>query len=164
MIKTIRGDLMKATETYLCHQCNCVTNRSAHLAKSVFKNFPYADVYTHRKQHSKPGSIELRGDGKEQRFVVALFGQYYPGVTKYPNSPKDGWNARFKYFTQALEELKKLPEGSFAFPWRIGCGAAGGKWEHYYEAIKGFSESINSDVVIYRLDKPKIQSPDGDLF
>ena len=164
MLKVIQGDLTQATQTYLCHQCNCVTNRSAHLARIVFRAFPYADVYTERKTPDVPGTIILRGNGQDQRYVVALFGQYYPGKTKYPNSPKDGWAARFQFFQMALEELKKLPEGSFAFPWRIGCGAAGGNWDDYYAALEDFAGAISNDVVIYRLEKQPKQDKEGSLF
>lgn len=149
-MKIVNGDLLEATETYLCHQCNCVTNRSKHLATSVFKKFPYADVYTSRKEPDTPGTVILRGDGKSQRYVAAILGQYYPGKTKYPNSNKDGWEARLSYFKKALKTLTKL-EGSFAFPWRIGCGAAGGNWEAYQKVLQEFSDEIQGEVVIYKL-------------
>lgn len=163
MIEIISGDLMNATETYLCHQCNCITNRSAHLAKAVFKQFPYADVYTKREKPSQPGTIEICGSnweaggkGYKERPVIAMFGQYYPGKTKYPSSKKDGLQARLNYFEACLERMKHL-DGSFAFPWRIGCGAAGGDWEKYLNAIKNFSEKNSLMVNIYRLGSEKQQ-------
>ena len=163
MLQTVIGDLTLAKDTYLCHQCNCVTNRSAHLARAVFNAFPYADVYSERTEHSKPGTIELRGNGDDQRWVVALYGQYYPGKTKYPNSPKDGWGARLGYFKSCLEELDKLPPGSFAFPWRLGCGAAGGNWDDYLALVQEFAK--NHSVTLYRLTPPKPQLvPTNKLF
>jgi len=155
-MKIIHGDLMHATETYICHQCNCVTNRSAHLAKTMFTNFPYADVYSKRQQPDQPGKIILRGDGKDNRYIIAMLGQFYPGKTKYPSSRKDGFQARLDYFESCLEQMKHL-KGSFAFPWRIGCGAAGGSWEKYLLAIKNFSEKNSKKVVIYRLTPEKQQ-------
>jgi len=155
MIKIVTGNLMDAKEKYLCHQCNCITNRSKHLASTVFKAFPYADIYSQRKQPDKPGNIILRGDGSNQRYVVAMLGQYYPGRTKYPNSRKDGLQARLSYFKACLEQMKCL-EGSFAFPWRIGCGAAGGNWDDYYQEIENFAaEKIDHTIAIYKLENCK---------
>lgn len=150
MLKIVTGDLFDAEETYLCHQCNCVTNRAAHLAKAVFQKFPYSDVYTNRVIHNKPGTIAVKGDGGNQRFVVGLFGQYYPGYSKYPTSERDRYQARLSYFKSCLEYLKEL-KGSFAFPWRIGCGAAGGDWIQYLKAIRNFEKSIEGTVIVYRL-------------
>ena len=105
MLKVIKGDLFDTKAKYLCHQCNCLTTKSAHLAYNVFKKYPYADVYSPRKETvlknaisepeiiwSKdiPGDIIIKGDGKDYRYVVALLGQYYPGRSRYPNSTLDG--------------------------------------------------------------------------
>jgi hypothetical protein len=48
-----------------------------------------------------------------------------------------------------------LEGGSFAFPWRIGCGAAGGDWVRYLKAIRAFSEMIDGDVTVYKLPDAK---------
>jgi hypothetical protein len=94
MIEIVTGDLFDSKEKYLCHQCNCVTNKAAHLAQSVFEHYPYADIYSARTEPSKPGTIEIRGNGQDQRYVIALLGQYYPGKSKYPQSDLDGQWAR----------------------------------------------------------------------
>ena len=164
MIKTKHGDLLDSTETYLCHQCNCYSTRSAHLARSVFKRFPYADIYTERKSPDQPGTVILRGDGGDQRYVANLLGQVYPGVSRYPEGKLDGSSSRLRYFKKCLEDLSDL-EGSFAFPYRIGCGAAGGEWEDYLAALEKFAEQVPGDVVIYRLDPlPQTQSSHPTLF
>jgi hypothetical protein len=152
MLQIVTGDLFAATEKYLCHQTNCVTNRSKHLAKSVFTRYPYADIYSARTTPSVPGSIVIKGDGLDQRFVINLLGQYYPGC-KYPTSKKDGKPARLGYFASCLSKMKTL-EGSFAFPWRIGCGAAGGDWNLYQELIEKFASEIEGEVCIYKLPLP----------
>lgn len=148
MFNLVEGDLFDANETYLVHQCNCVTNRSAHLAQAVFEKYPYADVYTGRQNHDTPGTILVRGNGKDRRFVVAMLGQYYPGFSRFPG--KDGYGARLSYFKCCLNDMTKL-KGDFAFPWRIGCGAAGGKWEEYWEALIRFEQFIAGNVTVYKL-------------
>lgn len=158
MIEIVRGDIFDSKDKYLCHQCNCVTNRAAHLAKDVFEHYPYADIYAPRTEPDIPGTIIIRGDGEDQRYVVALLGQYYPGSPKYPNSDRDGTVARQKYFHKTLLRLAAIPNlETIAFPWKIGCGAAGGDWEYYHGTIKNFATYVEAiqkaKVKIYRLEE-----------
>ena len=95
MFSVIGGNLLDATEKYLCHQCNCVTKKSKHLSKTVFTRFPHANIYSRRQFPSSPGTIVLKGDGKEERFIINLLGQYYPGKGKFKN---DSAQIRFGYF------------------------------------------------------------------
>jgi len=157
MLDIVTGSIFDSKEKYLCHQCNCVTNRSAHLAQTVFHHYPYADVYSTRKDPDHPGSIIVKGNGDDQRYVIALFGQYYPGTPKYPLSSLDGIKTREKYFHKALMAVSKIPDlNSVAFPWRVGCGAAGGNWEYYLGTITNFAKYIyetqGARVIIYRLE------------
>ena len=155
MLEIVTGDIFEAKEKYLCHQTNCVTKKAAHLSKDVFEKYPYADIYTARTEPDKPGHIIIRGNGLDQRYVVNVLGQYYPGHPKYPLSTLDGKRVREKYFYHALIRLAQVNNlESVAFPWRIGCGAAGGNWEHYLGIITNFADYIdekqNARVVIYR--------------
>ena len=154
MFKVIEGDLFDATETYLCHQCNCVTKRAAHLAKAVFTKFPYADIYSPRKGMDKAGTVIIKGNGKDQRFVVNMLGQFYPGVAQYPTGKVDGFKARLHYFWCCLQEMTLL-EGDFAFPYMMGCGAAGGDWSRYHDGLKWFESQIDGNVTIYKLPGAK---------
>lgn len=154
MIEIVTGDLFDAKEKYLVHQCNCVTNKAAHLAFDVFEKYPYANIYSPRTEPDKPGHILIRGNGKDERYVVAILGQYYPGRPKFPKSTLDGIPAREKYFYHGLLRLAQVPGlESVAFPWRIACGAAGGDWEHYLEMINNFAKYVDTQgvkVTIYR--------------
>lgn len=155
MIKIVTGDIFDSTEKYLIHQCNCISNKSTGLAKDLFTRYPYADIYTNRTDPNKPGTIEIRGNGQDQRFIINLLGQYYPGKSKYPYSTLDGIQIREKYFYRALLRIAKLPNlESIAFPWRIGAGLAGGIWEHYLGNITNFANFVENSqdakVVIYK--------------
>lgn len=157
MFTIVDGDIFDSTETYLCHQVNCVTNRAAHMAAAVFKRYPYADVYSKRTEKDLPGQILVRGNGEDERRVIGLLGQYYPGHSKYPNSNTDGLSARKMFFREALRTMShELGEKgvTFAFPWTIGCGAAGGDWGAYITMLKEFEKNIPGDVVIYKLPEP----------
>lgn len=160
MIEIITGSIFDAKEKYICHQCNCVTKRSAHLAKDMFAQFHYADVYSGRVNPDTPGHIIVKGNGNDQRYVIALFGQYYPGFPKYPDSKLDGYEAREKYFYQALLRVAQIPNlESIAFPWKVGCGAAGGNWKHHLGNIENFTkyveQSQGTKVVIYQREEDK---------
>lgn len=156
MLEIVSGNLIEAKEKYLCHQTNCVTNRSAHLAKTVFKAFPYADIYTLRKSPDSPGTIIVSGDGDTQRYVINLLGQYYPGSPRYPDSTLDGYKAREKYLRLGLFAVSKIPNlESIAFPFKMGCGAAGGNWESYLTILTNFANYVektqSAKVVVYKL-------------
>jgi len=147
LLNIVEGNLLDATETYLCHQCNCVTRRSKHLSKTVFTQFPYADIYSARQKPAQPGTVDIKGNGTIQRYIINMLGQYYQGC---PNSIKDRPDARIGFFKSCLDKMKIL-QGDFAFPWRIGCGAAGGNWNDYLLLIQNFEKEIDGNVTIYKL-------------
>ena len=158
----IKGDLLESDARYIAHQCNCVTSHAAHLSKTVFNEFPWANIYANRAQYEYedlpllnelPGSIVVKGNGTNQRYVVNILGQYYPGKVKYPNSQIDNYEARQKYFENALCRIVEIRDlESIAFPHKIGCGAAGGDWDVYEGLIKKFATKTKAGVYVVRLD------------
>lgn len=155
MIEIITGNIFDAKEKYICHQCNCLTQDIARLAKDMFTHYPYADVYTGRIKPNIPGTIDVKGNGLDQRYVVNIFGQYYPGEPKDALSELDGYFAREKHFYRALLRISKIPNlESIAFPWKIGCGSAGGDWQAYLGNITNFEKYVktnyNVKVIIYK--------------
>jgi O-acetyl-ADP-ribose deacetylase (regulator of RNase III) len=152
------GDLLYATEPYICHQCNCTSvGNAAGIARVIFDTFPFADIYKDRDGIDTPGTIAVaKTPGGAAPSVVNILGQFYPGGLAYENSSIDGRQARRKYFKLALWEMAKTLKGrSFAFPWRIGCGIAGGDWGDYLGILKSFESYIDGDVTIYRLPGDK---------
>jgi len=157
MLRIVKGNLLESQEQYLCHQCNCVTRWAAYIAGDIFQRFPWADVYLPRiplgyKDKDEPGTIKISGDGQDQRFVVAMFAQVYPGRSKtgYSNDV-DSISSRATYFKTCLNKMSKISMSSVAFPWRIGCDAAGGDWNFYMDMIVEFSDGAPFDVVIYKI-------------
>lgn len=105
-------------------------------------------------QRDVPGKLIVCGRGAEEgkRFVVNLLGQYYPGKSKYDNdSPEKrlGW---FKDGLKALNQLCWMDDvlASVAFPYGIGCDAAGGDWEKYRKEIDFFSSVVKTQVFIIK--------------
>jgi len=167
MLKFVNGDLLGSDCTYICHQCNCVTSYGKGLSSAMFSKFPYANIYSERisknrkdsdffdnlerKEKSVPGHIIVKGNGKDERFVINMLAQYYPGPSKYGN---DSEEKRLRWFQDCLDEMGQLVEEnvSFAFPYQIGCGLAGGKWDKYLEMIQKFQKKHKILVSILKKD------------
>lgn len=155
-IKHCNRSILESDAQYIVHQLNCVTNTSAGLARAIFSRFPYADVYSHRKYPHSPtveeqmGNIIIRGDGRDDRYVIGIYGQYYPGKPKFHNSVRDGYKARENAFANGLLRIAEI-EGisSVSFPSKIGCTLAGGDWDKYERMIIEWSEQHDIDVSIY---------------
>lgn len=153
--KLIVGDLFESNAKYIAHQCNCITWASAHLAGAIFKKYPWADIYTPRRGttiEDMPGEIIIKGNGLDQRYVIAILGQKYPGKPRY----KDGMDCaamRQKYFHRGLMKIREIKNlESVAFPDHIGCSLAGGDWDFYKQQIDKFADSIPEvEVSIYKL-------------
>lgn len=150
MIKSVVGSLLECKDKYIVHQTNCVTTGAGGLAQYLFEKFPYADVYATRTKkdcninslRDRPGAIIISGNGQDQRYVVNLMGQLYPGGF-WDDMPEDSEKMRHKFFHQGLIKLAKVPNlESVAFPAGIGCGIAGGNWEWYLGMINIFAKYI----------------------
>jgi hypothetical protein len=139
-------DILNSKEKYIAHQCNCVVNNPKGLAKSIFDKYPYADIYSSRKNKDIPGhNIICSGNDK---IIINMLAQYYPGKSKYNN---DSVPNRLQWFRDCLNEISNIPDlknkkESLAIPFNIGCGLAGGNWDDYYSIIK--EQNIN--IVLYK--------------
>ena len=142
----IPGDLLDSDAQYIAHQCNCVTTHGAGLSKVLFARFSWADVYSNRRAPSQPGTIEVFGNGREQRFVVNMYAQYQPSR---PRSARDSAGQREQWFVQCLEQIAAIPGvQSVAFPYGIGCGLAGGNWERYRTMLEEWADKSGVEQVI----------------
>src|SRR5260370_41351941 len=154
MIEIVSGDLLEANEKFICHACNCVTQRSAGTAKAIFDKFPYANAYATRIEPNVPATIQIMGNGQDQRYIVNMYSMYYPGKPRYPHSTKDGFEVRQQYFHKCLLRIAKIPDlESVAFPWKINCNLGGGFWPHYLGTLTNFADHVEKQgvkVVIYQ--------------
>lgn len=153
MIEVVTGDLLDATEKYIMHQTNCLSSGgAAGVARLIFDKYPYSDCYSDRTEPSKPGTIDVRGGSADERGVINLHGQFYPGGVPNPESPLDGTSARERYFYQGLLWVAKLEDlESIAVPFKIGCGIAGGNWDTYLGKLSNFAEYVGKRGVRVRI-------------
>lgn len=144
MAEIIEGNLLTCDAKYVVHQCNCVSIKPRTLAEVIFNKYPYSDIYTNRKFRDNPGHIIVRGNGTTQRYIIAMLSQFYPGKPKYRNDK--AYLRRF-WFKKCLEEIAALGPNleSVAFPYNIGCDAAGGKWDEYKRMIDEFAQKVGSN-------------------
>jgi len=146
----------------IAQQCNCKSKRGAGLSKDIAEKFPFADFYSSRKDDSRPGTIEVRGDHKKkERFVMALYAQKSPGKAK----GNDDAEQREEWFAECLDRIprkyKKLK--SIAFPRGIGCGLAGGNWENYEKIIRDWAEEYPQIkvMIVSRGDPPPCEKEES---
>lgn len=155
---TIDDDLLNSKEKYIAHICNCISYNSAGVAKAIFDRFSYSDTYSSRKINNfkdKVGSISIHGNGKDQRYIINMYAQYYPGKSKYINSKLDSIKLRLEYFHQCLISISEIENlESIAFPYFVGCGLAGGDWKMYSNLLDRFAKYIkekhNANTFLYR--------------
>ena len=147
MIHFINGDLLEADEKFIAHQTNCCSTIAKGIAKSIFEKFPYANSYTNRINRDSMGSIRVFGDGINQRHVINMNAQFYPGPANYPDI--DDPSIRKSAFHQCLIKIAKIPAlNSIAFPYKLGCGLGGGDWEWYLKNIENFADFCGPSVKV----------------
>ena len=166
----IEGNLLDSEATFIVHQTNCMsTGGAGGLAKVLFAKFPHADCYTPRAGlcpslvGQTPGDIQVCGDGRDQRFVINLFGQFHGGGPAHDQREWDNSDNRLQWFHSGLGKIDSLVDKmvndggeniSVAFPWQIGCGIAGGNWDVYLSWIEQFAHDVSGigvRTMIYRL-------------
>ncbi len=166
-INVIKGNILYAKDKYIVHQTNCCTINAKGLAKDLFKKYPWANIYKNREnKHSTPGTIEISSavnipmgcrdiSGRtsanvKDKIIVGLMGQYYPGKANYSDTVEN----RQQWFKSGLLKLSELlkPGDTVAFPYKIGCGLAGGDWNTYMNIITEWCKSLNGITInIYKL-------------
>jgi O-acetyl-ADP-ribose deacetylase (regulator of RNase III) len=147
------GDLLKSDADFIAHQCNCVTTQSKGLSSLIFSQFPSADIYATRTKPDKLGTIIVCGNGQDNRYVINMLAQYYPGKPRYG---RDSAERRLAAFQQCLSHIAQIPSiagKSVAFPFGIGCGLAGGDWEKYEKVLSDWSCSVKDTITVFLVKK-----------
>ena len=84
-MKMIGGDIFEAeNDSFIVHQCNCVTTNARGLAEEVVWRFPQAATYCmpgESKYYHTPGTIDVIGN------VINLYAQLLPGGLVDGNYP-----------------------------------------------------------------------------
>lgn len=147
MVTIKKGDLLKATETIIGHQVNCM-GVAGGLAAEIFRKWPYAKKDYMALVRRIPGKVllgmaYLSGTQKDGHIICNLFGQYDAGADYNP-----------KRLEQALEQLgnsARIMRWSVALPYGLSCGIAGGDWNEVSQIIERTMDGV--ECVIYRKEE-----------
>lgn len=143
MIEYIDGDILDFKCKYIAHQCNCVSLGASGLAKDIFEKYPEANTYQYRSYFCHvPGTIDIIDIIESDISIINLYSQIYPGKE---NSHNDTEEYRLRYFFNSLKNIYDLD--NIAFPYKIGCGLAGGDWSKYLRIIEKFAKNKNVYMV-----------------
>ena len=147
-LQLLNDDLLDHDARYIVHQCNCISKTWSGLADAIFQKYPYSNIYQERqlgKYIHTPGEIYIRGDGANNRYIINATAQIYPGK---PSSKEflnfvDGIKDRKQFFYNCLMAIADVKDlHSVAFPYKIGCGLAGGDWKIYSKILEKFSNYV----------------------
>ncbi len=170
--KIVKGDLLNADTEYIVQQNCCTSTKTSGLSEAIAKKFPGANIYEDRRTYKgnwavledrpEPGTIFLfefeNSKEGELKGIICAFAQYThgkPGMLQDPLGAdvKDSAKDRQGYFQSCLEQILLLEPKSVGFPYKIGCGLAGGSWSIYEKMIRDWSvKNPKIDVVIYQLE------------
>lgn len=172
-MKIIEGDLLNCKEVYIVQQCNCLTVYPHGLSKSIADKFPWADPYSSRtkvpgrnlavqEDRPQPGTIKILTSPKNiseiPKNVICMFAQWGPGTplkfTSYPDYKIDTRENREKWFQECLDKIAGIKDSGIkelAFPYKIGCGLAGGNWSRYRNMIMKFEKETGVLCTLYKL-------------
>jgi hypothetical protein len=173
-MRYIKGDVLEADAEYIVQQNCCTAIRAHGLSETIAKKWPDINPYKDRRQFKgnwavledrpQPGSILVYefDNPVSLKGVICAFAQVCHGKPNRYKDPLgmdislgDDFIDRSRYFAQCLEAISQIEPRpkSVGFPYKIGCGLAGGSWKKYEYLIRKWSEANpDIDVQIYRLD------------
>ena len=155
MIHYVNGDLVEdGRYTVFCHQTNCFGTMGAGIAKQIARKYPEVKDMD-RRLFRLLGADELFGTIRivkcnDGRCCVNMYAQY--GYGRGVNTAYTDY-AKLQACLNSLEEfLSNLPdETPVAFPYKIGCGLAGGDWTIVSEMLEKFAERVHQPVYVVKL-------------
>lgn len=174
VLYNINGNILNFECDIIVHQVNCVTKNCKGLSKFIFEKYLYSNYYKIRKFiPDKPGKTVILKPNKDEKgpMVANLIGQFYPGrpggyYKKFYNfnnvnikNPDDSKENRLKWFLMGLKDLEKQINKikkykdyiEIAFPYKIGCGLAGGNWNNYLLILEEWANKYD-DIIVYILE------------
>ena len=149
MIKTLYGDVLKIPHIYICHQVNCKGVMGAGVALQI-KNAWRDAYYWYLKDCKWKTKEELLGSisflsVEDNVSVIHMFAQDDFG--------RDKRYTDYEAFENCLKEIRRcIPKENaiLRFPYKIGCGLAGGDWDIIQRLIYEHLNDYN--VEFYTLD------------
>lgn len=161
MIAYKKGDLLESNCDIICHQVNCKRAMGRGIAGQIRQKWPkvYED-YCYNIDRMYNGdfaskSSDLLGmitwtELENGKYIMNFFSQdeYYP---------RDRCHTDYEAFTNCCRTLKKFiteynldkSKTIIGFPYKIGCGLAGGNWDIVSAIIEREFEGYEVEIYVY---------------
>lgn len=161
MITYHNGDILKSGADYICHQVNCKGVMGAGLALQIRQLYP--KLYEEYKNLCSILGINLFG--KTSTYIdYNLKSKNYLTTRIINMFAQDGYRkdkvqTNYEAFESCVREVIELADGNnydifyspvIAFPYKIGCGLAGGDWNIVEDIIKKYDKDW-LDIQIWKL-------------
>lgn len=160
MLRYETGDLVLDKKyDYICHQVNCQGAMGAGIAGQIAKIYPEV-----KYEEQKFWSLNyIRTHDTKSILGEILIVKTEDGRTCINMHAQDQYGrdnacyTDYEAFDRCLIKLKSIlfkePETlKIGFPYKIGCGLAGGDWEKVKAMLESFAASVKQDVYIIKLD------------
>lgn len=152
------GNLLDANVDYITHQVNCQGVMGSGIAKQIRDRWPH--VYDEYKWFldcskniwKKPALGRLHAVYENPdlapncRVIINFFSQYH-------YLPRNVVNTDYDAFRSCCEELRTIigshRDRVIGFPYKIGCGLAGGDWTIVESIISTVFEDYNVEIYKY---------------
>ena len=142
------GDLLSGKYDIICHQVNCQGVMGAGLAKQIKYKYPEVfDDYVEFCVEDAPLGTSAITQLNNGKLCISMFAQ-----DKYG---RDRCYTDYVAFDNCLNMIALYiqthhlsSETTIAFPYKIGCGLAGGDWEIIKWLLNDFSERVKCKVII----------------
>lgn len=145
----IKGNLFDSKADVLCHQVNLYGVMGGGIAAEVRERFP--DAYRKYKNFCSEykfseqllgTSLIVKTDATEKQYIANCFCQN--------ESSKDGCLTNYEKmrecFIYVINWMKQNGKKSVAFPYKIGCGIAGGDWNIVEKIIEDVFKDIEVEI------------------
>lgn len=149
-MRIVNGDILDyaSDEVYIAHQCNCWSKKPKHLSTSIFCIYTNANIYIDGTKRI-PGNIIVR------KPVINMLSQNSFGRAGQYNK-NETYNMRRQWLRECLSKILDNKDiKRVCFPYGLGCGAAGDKWEYIYPILEEFNIEMsreNREVFLVKLE------------
>lgn len=141
------GNLVTGNYEVFCHQVNCYKVMGAGIAKQIRDRYPEVYEEYEKREYAFLGAIDWihTHDG---RICVNMYAQkdYGTGSRKTDYIGFAGCLAELEDYLCSVPKDYKV-----AFPYRIGCGLAGGDWKVVEALLEDFAYRVEQPVYIVYL-------------
>ncbi|UGO50973.1 macro domain-containing protein [Bacillus phage vB_BanS_Nate] len=151
MIKVVNGDVLKAKEDIIGHQCNCQGVMGSGVALQIKEQHPKA-FKVYKKLVDEAGETSKRyllGKAliveSNDKYIANLFGQFTYG--------SNGQFTMINALENSLKQLKAFAvehDLTVALPYNIGCGLAGADWNEVLPLIERVFEGYEDKLTLYK--------------